>query len=90
MTETPAEWNVKQVAQLYQVTVRTVYRWIRQGRVRATRTPGGQIRVSVADGVERYRAKAYSDMGDRVPGMSQIDNSRHKCLGNLRERGRNA
>lgn len=50
MTEPVKAFNVKQVAQLYRVTVQTVYRWIRHGRLRALRTPGGNIRVLMARG----------------------------------------
>lgn len=34
-----------EVADLMEVTVRTVSRWVSQGRVEAVRTPGGRPRV---------------------------------------------
>ena len=45
--ETRYTFNVKQVAQLYRVTVQTVHRWIQTGRLETVRTPGGRLRVIV-------------------------------------------
>lgn len=40
---TPAE-----VADLFQVAVRTVSRWVHEGKLTAMRTPGGKLRFSRA------------------------------------------
>lgn len=39
--------KVRQVAAIYDVTERTVYRWIEKGAVDVERTPGGGVRIFV-------------------------------------------
>lgn len=41
------ELTVKQLAQLEQVTERTVWHWIQKGAVKVRRTPGGGVRISL-------------------------------------------
>ena len=43
------EMTVKQYAAREQVTERTVRTWIAKGAIRVRRTPGGRVRVFVAD-----------------------------------------
>lgn len=38
--------KTSQVAEKCEVTIKTVQAWVRAGKLRATRTPGGQIRIS--------------------------------------------
>jgi transposase-like protein len=47
ITVTQLGLPVKDVALRYSVTPRTVFRWIKQGKVRVVRTPGGHARVLV-------------------------------------------
>lgn len=39
--------RVDQVARMYNVTVDTVWRWVRSGRLEQIRTPGGSIRIPI-------------------------------------------
>jgi excisionase family DNA binding protein len=55
--------TVKSAAALVQVTPHTIYRWIKLGRLRPLRTPGGQVRFergAVLAAIERYE---YGDPG---------------------------
>jgi len=47
-----------QVAQLWKVSTRTVYRYIAEGRLRAIRLPGGQYRIRPADADAAIEASA--------------------------------
>ncbi len=38
-------FRVNEVAQYFDVTVRTVYEWLKEGRLEAIRTPGRSIRI---------------------------------------------
>lgn len=48
---------IGQVARIFGVTVETVRRWNREGRIQSERTPGGQRRFTRAE-VERVKAEA--------------------------------
>jgi len=50
---TQNHWTLQQVAELLQVNVRTVQRWIREGRMVATRIGPTLMRVS-SDDLERF------------------------------------
>ena len=45
--------RVGEVAQYFDVTVRTVYLWLKEGRLEAIRTPGRSIRI-VRESVENH------------------------------------
>lgn len=48
MEELPKKrvFRVGEVAMWYDVVDRTVYRWIQHNKLKAERTPGGQIRIT--------------------------------------------
>ncbi len=52
--------TTREVAELLQVDLSTVTRWIRYGRLPAIRTPGGQYRVRRED-VERLLGRPVED-----------------------------
>lgn len=63
--------SVKEVAELMRVEPGTVYRWVRLGRMRPLRTPGGQVRFkrgAVLLAMEKYE---YGEPGEqkRDPAM---------------------
>lgn len=50
-------FTAQEVADMFGVTIRTLYRWIREGRISAFRTLGGHLRIHAAE-VERVKAGA--------------------------------
>ena len=54
MTEENRTYRPDQVAKLFEVKRRTVYRWIQRGMLNAFYTPGGDPRVSHEE-IQRFR-----------------------------------
>ena len=39
------QYKISEVAKIYGVTVQAVYKWINEGKVKITETPGGEKRI---------------------------------------------
>lgn len=59
--------RTREVAQLFQVSERTVAEWARRGRIPSVRTPGGH-RLYPADQVRRLLVATETGEGDEVQG----------------------
>lgn len=53
-----------QVARRENVAIRTVQRWVKEGWVRAHKTPGGRIRIRESDLAQASQLAAHYDEGD--------------------------
>ena len=42
-------YSLYQVARIFSVDYQTVWRWVRQGRINAFKTPGNQWRIKASD-----------------------------------------
>ena len=39
------QYKVREVANIYGVSVQAVYKWINEGKIKCTETPGGEKRI---------------------------------------------
>jgi molybdopterin-binding protein len=81
--------NVRAAAEELGVGYSTLKRWVRAGRVRTTRTPGGHHRIARAE-VDRLLARRAPD--DRPPGRRRADeawldglSARNRLAGHVEE-----
>ena len=58
------ELTVKEYAELERVTTRTVYNWIDKGVIDVRRTPGGEFRIRVSQGIVFFDMKTIEDLGN--------------------------
>ena len=40
--------KIKEVAEYYSVTTQAVYKWIKQGKIKTTTTPSGELRIKMS------------------------------------------
>ncbi|MEA3077968.1 MAG: hypothetical protein QOF60_2876 [Actinomycetota bacterium] len=73
--------RTREVAQLFQVSERTVAEWARRGRIPSVRTPGGH-RLYPADQVRRLLVASESgDAGDQGSVTSEVANGKTETTG---------
>ena len=53
--------TVAEVAHLFKVEARTVYRWIKTERLRAIKTPGGQHRVPAGEVRREWESRVINE-----------------------------
>ena len=61
-------WRTSEVAALLKVHPNTVSNWVHSGRVKATRTPGGHLRIANSEVL-----RLFEELADRAPaGRHQV------------------
>lgn len=59
-------FTVKEVAAKFRVKPRTVYRWLKAGRMSAITTPGGHLRISGEEVFQEFQ-RQVEDESDTPP-----------------------